>query len=342
MKNETPNEPLISVCIANYNGRNIIDDCIQSILSQTGGHAVEILIHDDASTDDSAAYIRSHYPDVILIESQGNVGYCVSNNRLVARASGDYILLLNNDAALFPDALSTLLEHARSLGSPAILGLPQYDWESGALHDRGALVDPFLNAVPNMDPKRHDVALIAGACLWIDKTLWNDLGGFPEWFGSIAEDLYLCCQARLAGHPVRVLGTSGYRHRVGQSFGGGKVAARRLVTTFRRRALSERNKTFVMAITYPTPFMQLALLTHLPLLLLEGIALSLLKLDSRYLREIYLPVFGELIQHGKVWSAARRLTQEKKSISNSKFFRVFDWQPYKIRMLARHGFPTLK
>lgn len=333
--------PLISVCIANYNGRAMIDDCIQSVLSQTGGHAVEILVHDDASTDNSANYIQSRYPDVVLIESPNNVGYCVANNRLVARASGDYILLLNNDAALFPDALSTLLEHARSLGTPAIMGLPQYDWESGALHDRGALVDLFLNAVPNMDPKRHDVALIAGACLWINKTLWNDLIGFPEWFGSIAEDLYLCCHARLAGNPVRVLSTSGYRHRVGQSFGGGKVAEGRLHSTFRRRVLSERNKTFVMAITYPAPLMQLMLPLHLLLLLLEGIALSLLKLDSRYLREIYLPVFGSLVRHRGKWRALRRSAQEIRHISIADFCSVFDPVPYKLRMLLRHGLPRI-
>ncbi|MCZ7654266.1 MAG: hypothetical protein M5R42_08205 [Rhodocyclaceae bacterium] len=78
--------------------------------------------------------------------------------------------------------------------------------------------------MPNRDPRRQDVAMVAGACLWIPKHLWDELGGFPEWFGSIGEDLYLCCMARLAGHPVRAPGTSGYRHGVGASFGGGKVS----------------------------------------------------------------------------------------------------------------------
>ena len=42
--------------------------------------------------------------------------------------------------------------------------------------------------------------MVIGACLWIQKGLWEELGGFPEWFGSIAEDMYLCCRARLAGY----------------------------------------------------------------------------------------------------------------------------------------------
>jgi hypothetical protein len=65
--------------------------------------------------------------------------------------------------------------------------------------------------------------------------------------------MYLCCVARLWGHPVRALPASGYRHWQGKSFGGNRVADNRLSTTFRRRALSERNKTFVMAMTRPSP-----------------------------------------------------------------------------------------
>src|SRR3546814_17849038 len=88
--------------------------------------------------------------------------------------------------------------------------------------------------------------MFMGACVWIPKNLWVELGGCPEWFGSIGEDLYLCCRARLAGYRVESLNHSGYRHWVGYSFGGGKVKGDRLATTKIRRALSERNKSFVM------------------------------------------------------------------------------------------------
>src|SRR3954462_7997396 len=102
--------PAVSVCIANYNGIALIDACLQSVLAQDCKFPVEIIIHDDASKDDSVAHIRTHYPDVILIESSENVGFCVSNNRMAAVAHGTYLLLLNNDAELFPDALRILHE----------------------------------------------------------------------------------------------------------------------------------------------------------------------------------------------------------------------------------------
>ena len=59
------NQPLISVLVPNYNGMAVIDDCLQSVIGQEGGLAVEIIVHDDASTDGSAAYIREKYPSLL-------------------------------------------------------------------------------------------------------------------------------------------------------------------------------------------------------------------------------------------------------------------------------------
>ncbi|MDR3371648.1 glycosyltransferase [Rhodoferax sp.] len=334
--------PVVSVCVANYNGMAVLDDCLKSVLRQQGNIPVEILLHDDASNDGSVTHIREHYPDVVLIESDVNVGFCIANNRMVTRARGQFLLLLNNDAALHPDALQALLQEATKLGQPAILTLPQYDATTGALVDRGCLLDPFYNPVPNLNPNRADVAMVIGACLWIPKTLWDELEGFPEWFGSIAEDMYLCCRARLAGYAVRALAVSGYRHWQGKSFGGNKVTAGRLATTFYRRVLSERNKTFVMMITFPAPLAMLLVPLHLVLLLLEGAALSLLHLNGSYLQRIYLPVLSALWRHSRELRANRFSAQNSRRITSADFFSAFDCYPHKLRMLWRHGLPILQ
>ena len=136
-------EPVCSICIANYNGAAVIGPCLESIYDQDFHLPLEIIIHDDASTDSSVDFIRHRFPDVTLIVSESNVGYCVSNNRMVSRARGRYILLLNNDAALHRDAIRTLYNHAERQPGPAILGLPQHDMQTGELIDRGSLFDPF-------------------------------------------------------------------------------------------------------------------------------------------------------------------------------------------------------
>ena len=331
----------VSVCIANYNGIDLIDACIDSVRRQDCGASVEIIVHDDASPDGSADYIRTHNPDARLIASETNVGFCVANNRMAAAARGQYLLLLNNDARLLPDALRALMAEAKRLARPAVLTLPQYDDDTGQLLDIGSRLDPFLNPVPNRDLGRNDVGMAMGACLWIDRSLWDALGGFPTWFGSIAEDLYLCCRARLAGHPVRALGVSGYRHRVGQSFGGGKARHGVLTTTFRRRGLSERNKTFVMVMSYPAPFMQLLLPLHALLLLTEGVLMSLLQRRRVYLTEIYLPVFAALWRRRKDLLAGRSAIMANRRLATAEFFAVFDPFPHKLRLLLRHGLPRL-
>jgi GT2 family glycosyltransferase len=89
---------------------------------------------------------------------------------MAAEASGKYLLLLNNDAALYPDALKSLLAAASRLARPAILGLPQYDAVSGKLVDMGSFFDPFLNPIPNLQPTSKDVGMVIGACLWIPKS----------------------------------------------------------------------------------------------------------------------------------------------------------------------------
>jgi GT2 family glycosyltransferase len=334
--------PICSICIANYNGMEMIDGCLRSVMEQKGRFVVEILIHDDASTDGSVAYIRDHYPEARLIVSERNVGFCVANNRMAAEASGEYLLLLNNDAVLYPDALLTLLAEATRLDRPAILSLAQYELDSGELLDIGSFLDPFLNPIPNRNPDRSEVGMVMGACLWIPRALWQELGGFPEWFGSIGEDLYLCCRARLAGYPVRALGQSGYGHRVGASFGGGKAMAGRLVTNYRRRALSERNKTFVMILCYPFWLLVVVLPLHLSSLCIEGVVLTALKRSPRPWREIYAPIPAALWRVRKKLLTLRYEIQEKRNSSTASFLRPFHWLPWKLKMLFKHGLPAIR
>jgi len=332
--------PRVSVCIANFQGEALLPDCIDSVLAQ-GVDDVEILVHDDASTDASLALLAARYPQARVIASAENVGFCVANNRMAEAATGDSLLLLNNDAALEADALRALLAEAARLGGDAVLSLPQHDWDTGALVDRGCLLDPFYNPVPNLDPDRADVAYVIGACLWIPRRLWRELGGFPEWFGSLAEDMYLCCAARLRGIPVRCIDGSHYRHRQGASFGGNRAQGG-LRSTYRRRALSERNKTWVLLACTPGPVVWPLLALHLFALYAEGAIVSLARRDARLWREVYRPVLPSLFARGAQWRSLRRDLQSHRRIGQWQWWRGFTWMPRKLAMLWRHGLPELR
>jgi GT2 family glycosyltransferase len=334
--------PLVSVCIANYNGMEVIEDCLRSVLKQQGSINVEILVHDDASTDRSVAYIREHFPNVVLIESSANVGFCIANNRMVTEARGQFILLLNNDAALFDDALQTLLTEANHFDQPTILTLPQFDATTGELVDRGCLLDPFFNPVPNLDIKVTNVAMVIGACLWTTKALWNELDGFPPRFISIAEDMYLCCRARLAGYRIFVSRSSGYSHCQGKTFGGNRPTGGQLQTTYKRRSLSERNKSYVMVMTSPGLQLSVTLPVHLTFIGLEGLIIALLKHDSRVWLDIYYTVFKGIWEERHQLIEARRAIQKTRKIKLNQWLKAFVKFPRKLQMLIRYGIPLIK
>jgi GT2 family glycosyltransferase len=336
---DRPRQPVVSVCIANYNGEALLDDCITSVLAQDAGESIEIIVHDDASTDGSVELLRSRYPGVELLTSTENVGFCIANNRMVAHARGEYVLLLNNDAALYPDAIRTLLAAARA-AEPSILTLPQYDWETGALVDRGCLIDPFFNPVPNVDPERDDVAYVIGACLWCPHTTWQALGGLPDWMESLGEDLYLCGLARLRGLPVRAVRQSGYRHRQGASFGGNR-ADTGLQTSIKRRRFSERNKTRALIILAPTGLMWPLLALHLGALAVEGLTLSAMRRDTALLREVYLPALSTPFHECTMLRARRNDVQATRAIPAIRWFSSVSWQLRKVSMLARYGMPRI-
>lgn len=333
--------PECTICIANYNGASMLHDCLTSVFTQQGEISIEVIVHDDASTDGSLTLLREKFPQIEVLASDINVGFCVSNNRMVSHARGTYVLFLNNDAALFPDALLTLLAAAKLQESPGILTLPQYDWQTNDLVDRGCLLDPFYNPIPNLDPARIEVAMVIGACLFMPRTLWNELGGFPEWMESIGEDLYLCCLARLRGDAVIALAESGYRHRRGATFSGARDDATQLVTTFRRRRLSERNKTAVMVICTPTLLMWPLLMLHLLLLVCEGIVVAVAKWDWRIWGEIYVAAVRG------IWTMRRQLLSSRQTIQRirhstlSSYAYAFRPVAYKLLMLFRHGMPRV-
>lgn len=342
MITESANDaPVCSVCIANFNGLEVLEACLDSVLAQTCNFPVEIIVYDDVSPDRSWKLVADKYPEVRLLVGEVNVGFCVANNRMVEVARGRYVLLLNNDAELFPDALSTLYAAAESIGGPAIIGLPQYRADDRSLIDMGSLFDPFLNPVPNLDPEQRDVGMVIGACLWLRRSDWNHLGGFPEWFHTLAEDMYLCCVARLWGWPVIALSESGFRHHVGFSLGGGKLREGRLVTRRARRARSECNKTFVLVLTYPRLLLWFWLPVHLTALLIEGALLAILKGDRLLWREVYWEVPTALWRERLRLRSERRQIQLGRRVGLVEFWRVFGFIPHKMRLLWRHGFPEI-
>jgi GT2 family glycosyltransferase len=201
--------PFCSVIIVNYNGKHLLRGCLTAVLSQAYDR-FEVVVVDNASTDDSAGYLQTDFPGVTLIRSQRNIGFAGGNNLGVLHAKGELIVLLNNDTIVAEGWLQGLVD-AVTPSSIAIAGSlirtegirEHYYEKNGSLNFLGH------NIMRKFD--RPENTFFAGGASLIFK---RDILGFPfddEYFLYL-EDVYLSLRARFLGRSVIQTPASRVRH----------------------------------------------------------------------------------------------------------------------------------
>lgn len=103
--------PDVSVIIVSFNTREVLRQCLQSVLDDSSGLVTEILVVDNASTDGSPEMIEQEFPEVRLIRSEINLGFGEGNNVALREARGRYFVLLNSDAFFVKGALPLAIKH---------------------------------------------------------------------------------------------------------------------------------------------------------------------------------------------------------------------------------------
>ncbi len=213
--------PTASVIVVGYNSRRFLDHCFVALLNQSYPGECEILFVDNASTDGSADYIRSHFPAVRVIESGGNRGYAGGNNFGANYALGDVLTFINPDTQAEPNWLRELV---RPLVVDPTIGLTT---SKIVLMDRPHLINTCGNEltlagiatcrraeeVAELVVADEDVTAVSGAAFAIRADLFRHLGGFDERFWMYMEDTDLSWRARLGGYRCRLAARSVVAHR---------------------------------------------------------------------------------------------------------------------------------
>ncbi|MBI4268213.1 glycosyltransferase family 2 protein [Candidatus Uhrbacteria bacterium] len=109
----------LSISLVTFNGAKLIRACLESVCRQTL-RDVEVIIVDNASTDDTVAIVREICPNAIIISNKKNLGFAAAHNQAIAKATGEYILVLNQDASLEPEYCEKLVDFMKknpSVGS---------------------------------------------------------------------------------------------------------------------------------------------------------------------------------------------------------------------------------
>jgi GT2 family glycosyltransferase len=112
----------ISIIIVNWNTRDILRECLQSVYKNILGLEFEVIVVDNASSDSSPAMIKTRFPQVILVENLKNKGFAAANNQGMTVAKGRYVLLLNSDTIVLDNAIAKTVAFADSHSEAAVIG----------------------------------------------------------------------------------------------------------------------------------------------------------------------------------------------------------------------------
>src|SRR5438105_4810230 len=112
----------VSVCIANWNCRDLLRTCLQSLLDQPQGVRLEVIVVDNDSADGAAQMVEEEFPEVLLLRNPHNAGFATANNQAARRAQGRYLFFLNNDTVVPAGALARLVDFAEAHPEAGIIG----------------------------------------------------------------------------------------------------------------------------------------------------------------------------------------------------------------------------
>jgi N-acetylglucosaminyl-diphospho-decaprenol L-rhamnosyltransferase len=231
--------PKVSIVIVNWKTPELLADCLQSIRADVKSSGYEIWVVDNASGDGSVAMLEKDYPWVRLIANKVNVGFARACNQVIPFASAPYVLLLNPDTVVKPDAISLLADFLDANANCAAVG-PQVLNPDGTLQlaCRRSFPSPaaafyrvtYLSKLfpknptfarynlTNNDPTQQlDVDALSGSCMMVRKTVIDALGLLDEDIFMFGEDIDWCWRFKQNGWRVTYLPQSIVYHYHGAS-----------------------------------------------------------------------------------------------------------------------------
>ncbi len=112
----------VSIIIVNWNTKELLKGCLESIYEQTKGVEFEVIVVDNASSDGSKEMVANEFPEVVLIANRDNRGFAAANNQAMEMAKGRYVLLLNSDTVILKDVIAGMISYSDSHTKVGIAG----------------------------------------------------------------------------------------------------------------------------------------------------------------------------------------------------------------------------
>ena len=238
--------PDVSVVILTYNARDLLLNCVESVVQASEGMDVEIIVSDNGSNDGTQDAIHQRFPNVVLVENNANLGYSGCNNRGIEVSHGRHVLILNPDTVLHKDNLRLTYEYAESHPECGVVGCKAF-YSDGSIQrtwfptltlfyamwigfglqkllpfDKFNGRWRFSRSIPDQVVK---VERIMGCYLWIPRAVIDKVGMFDEEFFIYSEEEDLCRRIRDHGWEIHYYPIPRMTHYEGM--GGTKHIAKR-------------------------------------------------------------------------------------------------------------------
>jgi hypothetical protein len=241
----------IAVVILNWNGLNMLQTYLPTLIERTSFPGAFIVVADNGSTDGSVAWLQAEHPDIRTVCLDKNYGFTGGYNRALREIDADYYVLLNSDIEVgegWLEPLANFMEEHPDVGicQPKVLSMAErdrfeYAGAAGGFIDRYGY--PFCRGriLSNIekDTGQYDEPVecfwATGACLMVRSAIYHHLGGLDELFFAHMEEIDFCWRAKMLGYQVWCVPASTVWH-----VGGGTLpnnSPRKLYFNYRNNLL---------------------------------------------------------------------------------------------------------
>jgi GT2 family glycosyltransferase len=215
--------PQLSIIIVNWNTRELTVNCLRSVFASSDGLSLDVILIDNASSDDSVEAVRREFPQVKLICNPRNIGFAGANNIGMEQACGESLLLLNSDTVVPPGALGAAYAYLQSHPDVGLCGIkllnPDRSFQASYAHfpslagellsatGLGArLVSPYYPSPRPVDGEAaQEVDWVAGAFMLVRRATYDRVGGMDTGYFMYSEETDWCYRIKRAGWSIRYL-----------------------------------------------------------------------------------------------------------------------------------------
>ncbi|MCO4294479.1 glycosyltransferase family 2 protein [Solitalea sp. MAHUQ-68] len=251
-------QPKVAVVILNWNGKRFLEQFLPSVIQSTYNN-LEIVVGDNASSDDSVQFVQSNYQQVTILENDQNYGYAGGYNKILNRVNADYFVLLNSDVEVTPNWLEPVIELMESDDLIAVAQPKLKDHKRKAYFEyagaAGGYLDIFgypfcrgriFDSIETDNGQYETVEEIfwaSGAAMFIKKSYFDLAGGLDADLFAHMEEIDLCWRLKNLGYKVVYCPSSEVYH-----VGGGTLQAESPFKTY----LNFRNNLAILCKNLPS------------------------------------------------------------------------------------------